>query len=94
MDLIDPVLKGPADQAADPWGAGAAAAGPASDPWQSYGNYRRTHKLGLDDINKIANIMMIIMHFWLAIRLVILAFLVLSFKSTFYSSVKHQKSQF
>ncbi|KAK7174546.1 hypothetical protein R3I93_001683 [Phoxinus phoxinus] len=40
MDLIDPVLKGPADQAADPWGAGAAAAaaaGPASDPWQSYG---------------------------------------------------------
>ncbi|XP_039542134.1 epsin-2 isoform X2 [Pimephales promelas] len=37
MDLIDPVLKGPADQAADPWGAGGAAAGPASDPWQSYG---------------------------------------------------------
>ncbi|CAM4353210.1 unnamed protein product [Leuciscus chuanchicus] len=37
MDLIDPVLKGPADQAADPWGAGAAAAGPTSDPWQSYG---------------------------------------------------------
>lgn len=47
MDLIDPVLKGPADQAADPWGAGAAAAGPASDPWQSYGNYRHAHKLGL-----------------------------------------------
>ncbi|XP_067275591.1 epsin-2 isoform X2 [Pseudorasbora parva] len=37
MDLMDPVLEGPADQAADPWGAGAAAAGPASDPWQSYG---------------------------------------------------------
>lgn len=57
MDLIDPVLKGPADQAADPWGAGAAAAGPASDPWQSYGNYRNAHKLGLDNINKIVNIL-------------------------------------
>ncbi|XP_067238470.1 epsin-2 isoform X2 [Chanodichthys erythropterus] len=38
MDLMDPVLEGPADQAADPWGAGAAAAGPASDPWKSYGS--------------------------------------------------------
>lgn len=40
MDLMDTVLEGPADQAADPWGAGAGAAataGPASDPWQSYG---------------------------------------------------------
>ncbi|KAI7803323.1 putative epsin-2 [Triplophysa rosa] len=40
MDLIDTVLEGPANQAADPWGAGAgaaAAAGPVSDPWQSYG---------------------------------------------------------
>lgn len=41
MDLMDTVLGGPADQAADPWGAGAGAAaaagGPASDPWQSYG---------------------------------------------------------
>lgn len=39
MDLMDTVLEGPADQAADPWGAGAAAAaaGPASDPWQPYG---------------------------------------------------------
>ncbi len=39
MDLMDPVLKGPADQTSDPWGAGAAAAGPASDPWQSYGKH-------------------------------------------------------
>ncbi|ROL49433.1 Epsin-2 [Anabarilius grahami] len=38
MDLMDPVLEGTADQAADPWGAGAAAAGPASDPWKSYGS--------------------------------------------------------
>ncbi|XP_048048088.1 epsin-2 isoform X2 [Megalobrama amblycephala] len=38
MDLMDPVLEGPAAQAADPWGAGAAAAGPASDPWKSYGS--------------------------------------------------------
>uniref|UniRef100_A0A671S960 Epsin-2-like n=1 Tax=Sinocyclocheilus anshuiensis TaxID=1608454 RepID=A0A671S960_9TELE len=41
MDLMDTVPEGPADQASDPWGAGAAAAaaaaGPASDPWQSYG---------------------------------------------------------
>lgn len=57
---MDPVLEGPADQAADPWGAGAAAAGPASDPWKSYGKHRHTQ-----NINKIVNIMM--MHFWLAI---------------------------
>ncbi|XP_051742650.1 epsin-2 [Ctenopharyngodon idella] len=38
MDLMDPVLEGPAAQAADPWGAGAAAAVPASDPWKSYGS--------------------------------------------------------
>ncbi|XP_051995406.1 epsin-2-like isoform X2 [Xyrauchen texanus] len=37
MDLMDTVLVGPANQAADPWGAGAAAAGPTSDPWESYG---------------------------------------------------------
>ncbi|XP_052405841.1 epsin-2 isoform X1 [Carassius gibelio] len=42
MDLMDAVPEGPANQASDPWGAGAgaaaaAAAGPASDPWQSYG---------------------------------------------------------
>lgn len=37
MDLMNPVPEGPANQGTDPWGAGAAAAGPTSDPWQSYG---------------------------------------------------------
>lgn len=41
MDLMDAVPKVPADQASDPWGAGAAAAaGPASDPWQPYGKHK------------------------------------------------------
>lgn len=65
MDLIDPALEGPADQTSDPWGAGAAAAGPASDPWQSYG--KETHKRRLDNISQIVNIMMFIKHFWLEI---------------------------
>ncbi|XP_073801011.1 epsin-2 isoform X1 [Danio rerio] len=38
MDLMDAVPEGHANQGTDPWGAGAAAAaGPTSDPWQSYG---------------------------------------------------------
>ncbi|XP_030646233.1 epsin-2 [Chanos chanos] len=36
MDLMDTVPEG-TDQVDDPWGGGAAAAAPPSDPWQAYG---------------------------------------------------------